>query len=250
MLAVPENGSFILPSSYLSRGGVRCDHQWNTEDRVHEYASQTFYREEHSLPPPFSGNSYNSYYDPIAARNSYMHPLPDRHASQMNASNYSIQCTHNYEGVIPYPLREGERGSYKRKHPEDAGRSYGAGSSSSSSQLQIEKPNSDYQGISSGPISLHQHGGSDLRVSSEDSLRNVRSRSRLDIDPIAVRTHFSSYPSQHYHSATFQTYPPGRVNLSSSNADQERQVWNHIPLSSSSSSAAPALAPGRGSIAG
>lgn len=247
VLAVPENGSFVSPLFNLSRGGVRCDHQWNPEDRLHEYASQSFYREEHSLPPPFSGNLYYSYSDPAAARNSYMHPHPDRNASLMNASNYNIQSTHDFEGVIPYPPIGGERGSYKRKHPEDPSRSYGAGSSSSSSQLQIEKPNSDYQGISSGPIGLHQHRGSGLRVSSEDSLRNVRSRARLDVDPIAVRTHFSSYPSQHYHSATVQTYPPGRVNHSSSNADQERQEWNHIPLSSS---AAAALVPGRVSISG
>ncbi|KAK1396412.1 RING/U-box domain-containing protein [Heracleum sosnowskyi] len=247
VLAVPENGSFVSPLFNLSRGGVHTDHQWNAEDRLHEYAPQSFYREEQSLQPPFSGNSYYSYSDPAAAGNLYMHPHPNRNASQMNASNYNRQSTHDFEGVIPYPLRGGERGSYKRKHPEDPSRSYGAGSSSSSSQLQIEKPNSDYQGVSSGPIRLHQYNGSGLTVSREDSLRNVRSRSRLDVDPIAVRTHVSSYPSQHYHSATFQTYPPGTVNLFHSNADQARQQWNHIPLSSSS---AAALVPGRGSIAG
>ncbi|KAL8145814.1 hypothetical protein AgCh_003818 [Apium graveolens] len=244
--AVTGNGSFVSPLSNLSRGGVRCDHQWNTEDRLHEYPSQSFYWEEHSLPPLSSGNSYYSYYDQAAARNLYMDPHPDRHASQMNASNYNIQSSHDFEGVIPYPLRGGERGSYKRKHPEDASRSYGVGSSSSSSQLQIEKPNSEYEGISLRPSSLHQHRGSGLRVSSEDSVRNVRSRSRLDADPILVRTHFSSHPSQHYHSATFQTHPPGRLNLSSSNADQERPEWNYTPLPSS----AAALATGRGSIAG
>lgn len=249
VLPVPENGSFVSPLFNSSRGGVRTDHQWIPEDRLNEYASQSFYREEHSIPPPYSGNSYYSYSDPAAAGNLYMHPPPDRNTSQMNASYYNRQSTHDFEGVIPYPLRGGERRSYKRKHPEDPSRSYGAGSSSSSSQLQIEKPNSDYQGISSGPIGLHQHRGSGLTVSSEDSLRNVRIRSRLDVDPISVRTHLSSYPSQHYHSATFQTNPPGRVNFSSSNADQARQQWNHIPHSSSSSSAA-ALAPGRGSIAG
>lgn len=256
VLAVPENGSFVAPLINLSRGEVRCDHQWNPEDRVHEYASPSFYREEHGLPPPFSGNSSYYYSDSAAAGNLYMHPHPDRNASQMNPSYYNRQSTQGFEGVIPYPLRGGERGSFKRKHPGDptfygpfergsTSRSYGAGSSSGSSQLQIEKPNSDYQGISSGPIGLHQHRSSGLSVSSEDSLRNVRSRSRLDVDPIAVRTHFSSYPSQHYHSATFQTYPPGRVNLASSNADQARQELNHIPFSS-----AAVVAPGRGSIAG
>lgn len=252
VLAVPENGSLDSHLADLSRGGVSCDHRWNPEDRLHEYASQSLYREEHGLPPPFAGNSCYTYPNSAAAGNLFMHPYPDRNAFQMNSSHYNRQSTHNFEGVIPYP--GGERGSFKRKHPGDltlyetlergsTSRSYGAGSSSGSSQLQIDKPNLDYQGTSSGPVDLHQHRGSGLSVSSEDSLRNVRSRSRLDVDPFVVRTHFSSNPSQRYHSATFQTYPPpGRVNLDSSNADHARQEWNHIPPPDA------ALAHGRGGL--
>ncbi|XP_063949681.1 probable E3 ubiquitin-protein ligase ZFP1 isoform X2 [Daucus carota subsp. sativus] len=257
VLAVPENGSFVSPLINLSRGGVRSDHQYNPEYRQHEYATQSFYREEHGLQPPFSGDSYYSYSDLAAGGNLSMNPNLDMNSSQMNYNYYNGQSTHDSEGAVPYPLRGGERGSYKRKCPAEptfygpfergsASRSsYGAGSSSSSSQLQVEKPNFDYQGISSGPIGLPHHRGSGLPFSHEDSLRNVRSRSRLDVHPMAVRAHFSSHPSQHYHSATFQTYPPGRANLASSNADQARQEWNRIPISSVA-----AFTPGRGSIAG
>lgn len=235
----------------MSRSGVYSDPQWNLEVRENEYASSSFSREVQNFPPDFPVHSYNPYSHSAAAGNLFMHP--ESNARNMHSSYYNRQNIHDVEGGIPDPSIGTGRGSSKRKSPAgpafygpfeggSTSRSYDLGSSSSSSQMLPEKPNSDYQSISLGPIGLPQHRGSGLSIAGEDSSRNVRSRSTLDVEPNTTRPHLSSYPSHLYHSTTLPTNPSVTVNLGSLNAGSTSQERNHRPFS--------AAAPGRPPSAG
>lgn len=240
--AVPsENVSFVCPMDNMSRSGANCDSHWNSEGRANEYSSSSFSMQVQHLPPPFSTRPYDPYPHSSVSRNLY--PAPPINVPLVHSSYYNRPATHDVEGGLLDPTTT-VRGAYKRKSPsfngacERGGTSgFSGAGSSSSSQLLLENPTSDYQSVPlPGPIGLAaQYGGtSSLLVPREDSMRNVRSRSRLYIEPNTTRTHLPTYPSHHYHSTTLPRNPSNMVPLGNLSADVTSREWTHVPLSATS----------------
>ncbi|CAK7325488.1 unnamed protein product [Dovyalis caffra] len=183
-----ENGSFSHPINPISTNGLNCASRRNLESRSLEHSSTYF-----------------------------------RHA------------IHEVEGgLLDHTMSTG-RGPFKRKSPgvsaswERGGTSsiYGAGSSSNSFELHHEKPNSDSRNYVSDSSGLPPYIGSSLSIGGEDSSRNVRSRSRLDLEPNPRRTHLS-YSSHPFSSTSHLRNHPGPVDVSNLNTDRTVYEQNHI----------------------
>ncbi|KAF5947977.1 hypothetical protein HYC85_013934 [Camellia sinensis] len=233
----PENGSLIYPMDNMLRGGVHCASPWNSESRANEYPSSSFSMEVSHFQPAFSGPSYVPFPQPSAAGNLYL--TPENNSGHAH-SNYYDRCNiHENEHGLLDSVTGSVRVPFKRKSPGisvacergSTSRFYGAGSSSSSSELPQEKPTSNHQNIPFGQIGLPHYGGGSLTISSEDSLRNVRSRSRLDLEANPMQTHLPSYSSHHYNSTTHPSNYHGATDLTNMNSDGTTQQWNFNTLS-------------------
>ncbi|XP_028089750.1 E3 ubiquitin-protein ligase MBR2-like isoform X1 [Camellia sinensis] len=233
----PENGSLVYPMDNMLRGGVHCASPWNSESRANEYPSSSFSMEVSHFQPAFSGPSYVPFPQPSAAGNLYL--TPENNSGHAH-SNYNDRCNiHENEHGLLDSVTGSVRVPFKRKSPGisvacergSTSRFYGAGSSSSSSELPQEKPTSNHQNIPFGQIGLPHYGGGSLSISGEDSLRNVRSRSRLDLEANPMQTHLPSYSSHHYNSTTHPSNYHGATDLTNMNSDGTTQQWNFNTLS-------------------
>ncbi|XP_071738538.1 uncharacterized protein [Rutidosis leptorrhynchoides] len=167
---VSENGVFVGQMNHIARGGV-------PENRANEYPSSNVGMEiQPYVPaPPVEPYSHSSITEDRSS-------MPVGHA----------HCT-------SYSMRDaGNGGPLKRKR---SGSFYSAGSSSSSSQMPLDKDCLPYR--------------SSLTIGDEDSSRNVRRRYRLDLEPSMTRPHV---PSHFYHSA------PGQH----TNLDPNGGHWNGV----------------------
>nr|XP_043631137.1 probable E3 ubiquitin-protein ligase RHG1A [Erigeron canadensis]XP_043631138.1 probable E3 ubiquitin-protein ligase RHG1A [Erigeron canadensis] len=181
----PENGPFVGQMNHMARGGV-------PEGRANEYVSSSVGMDIQPYVPrpptePYSNSS-------ITENRSLVPVGP-------------IYCT-NYD--VPSMRDVSNGGSHKRKRSDSF---YSAGSSSSSSQMPMEK---DCHGVP-------PYRGS-LTIRDEDSSRNVRRRYRIDLEPGMTRPLVPSR-SQFYHSTHGQH----------SNLDANCGHWNSAPDYSASS---------------
>ncbi|PSR98903.1 E3 ubiquitin-protein ligase RHG1A [Actinidia chinensis var. chinensis] len=230
-VAAPENGSVIYPTNNVSRGGAHSASRWNSESRANEYPSSSFGMEAPHFQPAFSGPSYAFFPQSSAAGN--LHMTPENNVGHAHANHY-VRCNiRENEHGLPDSVPGSGRGPFKRKSPGisvacergSTSRFYGAGSSSSSSELLQQKPNSIHQNIPFSHAGLPHYGSGSLHIASEHSSRNVRSRSSLDLELNPMQTHLSSYSSLQYQSTTHTANYHGSVDLTNMNADGTRQ-WN------------------------
>jgi E3 ubiquitin-protein ligase Arkadia len=163
------------------------------------------------------------------------YPPPELNAAQVHSNQYNRHSIDVVEGGLLDQTMSTGRGPFKRKGTgvstsrERGGTSgiYSAGSTSNSFELHHEKPTSDYRNNfdSSG---LPPYMSSSLSIGCEDSPRNVRSRSRLDLEPNPRRTHLLSYSSHPFSSTSHLRNHPGPVDGSNLNADitaYEQPYW-------------------------
>lgn len=231
-----EHGSLAYPVDNISRGGVHSASQWNSESRANVYPSSSFSMEVPHHQPSFPLPSYHPFPQPPAAGNIYLGP--QYNAGHANTNYNERWNIHEDEPGLLDPVTGSSRARLKRKSPcisvacerGSSSRFYSAGSSSSSSEIPLEKPPSDYQNIPSSHIGLSHYGGGSLPIPGEDSVRNVRSRSRLDLEPTPIRNHLPSYSSHHYHSTTNSSIYCGAVDLTNLNSDETTQGWNFNAL--------------------
>ncbi|KAI8563834.1 hypothetical protein RHMOL_Rhmol03G0140000 [Rhododendron molle] len=231
-----ENGSLAYPMENVSRSGVYSASQWNSESRVNAYPSSSFSMEVPHLQPSFPVSSYHPFPQSPAAGNIYM--SPQYNAGHTHTNYNDRHNIHEDETGLLDSVTGSRRAPVKRKSPcvsvacetGSSSRFYSAGSSSSSSEIPLEKPPSDYQNIPSCHIRLSHYGGGSLPSPGEDSVRNVRSRSRLDFESTPIRTHLPSYSSRHYHSTTNLSSYHGAVDLANINSDETTQEWNFNAL--------------------
>ncbi|KAE9445096.1 hypothetical protein C3L33_23006, partial [Rhododendron williamsianum] len=231
-----ENGSLAYPMENVSRSGVYSASQWNSESRVNAYPSSSFSMEVPHLQPSFPVSSYHPFPQSPAAGNIYMGP--QYNAGHTHTNYNDRRNVHEDETGLLDSVTGSRRAPVKRKSPcvsvacerGSSSRFYSAGSSSSSSEIPLEKPPSDYQNIPSCHIGLSPYGGGSLPIPGEDSVRNVRSRSRLDFESTPIRTHLPSYSSRHYHSTTNLSSYRGAVDLANINSDETTQEWNFNAL--------------------
>lgn len=205
--------------------------------------------------PPSVSNVYSSsghnievphYQQDTLGQNPFLHlpaagtfPMgPDNYVHHASSSNYEMQTFHGMDnGFVDLTMGNG-RGPYKRKSPGippvfergSTSRFYSAGSSSDlsiSADLLQEKPNTDSQNMLWDHINLSPgYRGSGLSIGGEGSLRNVRSRSALDLESNLARTHLSANPSRNSYSTSHPIDYSSSVDLLGSNASSRE--WNHI----------------------
>ncbi|XAR52379.1 hypothetical protein NMG60_11020420 [Bertholletia excelsa] len=236
--AASQNGAFISPLDNTMRSGVHTASQWNFGNRLNEYTPSFSMEVPHTVQA-FPGASYNPFLQSSASGNLYLGTHND--VVGHGHSSYYGRCNgHGNEGSLLGPVTSGGRGPFKRKSPGipeahergSTSRYYNAGSSSSLSQLPhaLEKSNSDYHNIPSSHISLPHFRDGNLFFSGECSLRNVRSRSRLDLGANTMQTHSSSYTSYHYRPTANSSRYPGAADISSMNGEETTRDWNFNTL--------------------
>ncbi|KAJ6350066.1 hypothetical protein OIU78_006284 [Salix suchowensis] len=230
-----ENGSFSHPINPISTSGLSCASRQSPESGSLEHYSTYFRPEGPQVHAPISAPPHDVFPHCSAGGNFY--PPPELNAAQVHYNQYNRHDIHEVEGGLLDQTLSTGRGPFKRKGPgvstswERGGTNsiYSAGSSSNSIELHHEKPTSDYRNNfdSSG---LPPYMGGSLSIGAEDSPRNVRSRSRLDLEPNPRRTHLLSYLSHPFSSTSHLRNHPGLVDASNLNADRTTYEQNHIGI--------------------
>ncbi|KAG6765238.1 hypothetical protein POTOM_029264 [Populus tomentosa] len=215
---------FSYPINPISTNGLKCASRQTLESGSLEH-SQTYFRSEGpQVHTPISAPPHDVFPHCSAGGNFY--PPPELNAAQVHSNQYNRHGIHEVEGGLLDQTMSTGRGPFNRKGPgvstsrERGGTSgvYSAGSTSNSFELHHEKPTSDYRNNfdSSG---LPPYMSSSLSIGGEDSPRNVRSRSRLDLEPNPRGTHLLSFSSHPFSSTSHLRNHPGPEDASNLNAD-------------------------------
>lgn len=225
----------------MSVDGVHFTPHWSPAPRSIGYPSSS-----HSVEvPPYQPDPPGPSHEPFA----HLSPAgtfsaaPDTYAQHASSSNYERQPFHCVESsFIDLTVGSG-RGPHKRKSPGNpsvcergsSSRYYNAGSSSDlpiSSELRLEKPNIDAQHLPWDHITMTPgYRGSGLSIRVEDSLRNVRSRSAMDLESNLARTHLSSNPSHPSYSASHPIEHSSTVDPLVQGSNSLARDWSHISVS-------------------
>lgn len=215
----PANGSLFYPMQNAPIGGAYSASQQDLGCRPVEHSVSSIRLEG----PPSRAAVSGPTYDPSQQVHSMgrFYPAPENNTGHAHTSYYNRHPIQNIDGNLTTHAPGNEGRQLKRKRPRYsvAGESSGststvcaAGSSSTPSSYQPEKPTLDYQSYSSSSILPHYH--SDIPpIASEGFPRNVRSQSRLHLEP-----YMPNY-SSHYHHPTTNS---GVVTIT--------PEQNHIPL--------------------
>ncbi|XP_028775971.1 probable E3 ubiquitin-protein ligase RHG1A isoform X1 [Neltuma alba] len=252
-----ENGSFIYPLENMPIDGSSLAASWNNAAMSNGYASSSINIE---LPPRQSDASRSSHDHYLRSSNPGAFFAVSENYAHQPSSNCDRQAFHVADGdFFDFTMGSG-RGPHKRKSPGipsvcergSTSRYFSAGSSTDlpiSSEIRQEKPSLDSQFLPWDHVTMTPpFRGSGLSIRGEGSLRNVRSRSALDLESNLARTHLcgnhlhnsSSGPSNDHSSSvglsghSSNTVPrdwsqmnmspaPGRVLLSESSG------YNHEP---------------------
>lgn len=235
-----DNGPFFYPVENMSVDGVHFPSHWSPAPRSIGYPSSSHNVEVPPYQPDAPGPSHEPFAHLPAAGT--FSATPDTYSQHASSSNFDRQAFHCGEGsFIDLTVGSG-RGPHKRKSPgipsvcERGGpsRYYNAGSSSDlpiSSELRLEKPNMDTQHMPWDRITMapaYRSGG--LSIRGEDSLRNVRSRSALDLES-NLRTHLSNNPSHPSYSASHPIEHSNAVDIPGQGSNSLTQDWSHISAS-------------------
>ncbi|XP_042952427.1 probable E3 ubiquitin-protein ligase RHG1A isoform X3 [Carya illinoinensis] len=230
--ATPENGSVVYPMEN-TLSGVYCSPYQNMEYRPVQHSLLSARMEGPQFRVAGSGASYDPFLHSTAPGSSYM--VPENSAGHAHMNYYNSHTTQEVESALLDPTMGTGRNPFKRKSPDlslgcetgSTSRFYATGSSSSSSESQPEKSTSDYRHLSSSSIGLPHYRGGNFPFGSEDALRNVRSRSRLDVDPMG-RSYISNQSFHHYRPMSHLTSHSGTVGNTNINADVNTHDQNHV----------------------
>jgi hypothetical protein len=236
-----DNGSFFYPVENMPVDGVHFASHWGPAPRSTGYPSSS-----HNVDiPPYQPDAPGPSHDPFmhVSTAGTFSTAPDTYAQHASSSNYDRQTFHSVEGsFIDLTVGSG-RGPHKRKSPGipsvcergSTSRYYNAGSSSDlpiSSELRLEKPSIDSQHMPWDHINMTPvYRGSGISIRGEGSLRNVRSRSALDLESNLARNHLSNNPSHPSFSASHPLDHSSNVDLSVQGSSSLTPDWGHISVS-------------------
>ncbi|XP_027929423.1 probable E3 ubiquitin-protein ligase HIP1 [Vigna unguiculata] len=210
-----ENGSFIYPAENMSIDSISFPSHWNSSTRSNGYASSGHNIDVPPHQPDASGTSNNDHFVHSSNAGAFF-TLSDNHVHQPSSSNYDRHTFHVDSSFVDLTMGSGQ-GPLKRKSPGispvyergSTSRYFNAGSSTDlpiSSELWQDKPNIDSQYMPWDHFTMTPtFRGTGLSIKGEGSLRNVRSRSALDLDSHPSRTHLST--TNHSHTS-YPTLPP------------------------------------------
>ncbi|XP_057984161.1 probable E3 ubiquitin-protein ligase ZFP1 isoform X2 [Malania oleifera] len=244
-----ENGSLVHPVENMSIDGVHFSSHWNTTPRSNGYSSSSHNIEVPHYRTDVSGPSHDPFLHPSAAGSFCV--AADNYAYHASSSNYERQTFHGIEGGFIDHSLGSVRGPYKRKSPGipavcergSSSRYFSAGSSSDlsiSSDSRQDKPNTDCQHSFWDPVTMTScYRGNSLSIGGESSLRNVRSRSALDLESNLARTHLSSNQLHHPYAAGYPNDHPSSVDLSGQSSVVSAREWNQVHVSHAAHGRAP-----------
>ncbi|OIW21553.1 hypothetical protein TanjilG_06246 [Lupinus angustifolius] len=234
-----ENGSLIYPVENMSTDSVSSPSRWNSTTRSNGYATSSLNVE---VPPHqwVASDTSNNHFMHSSSAGAFF-AVSENYAHHPSSSNYDGQAFHINDGFIDL-TRGSRRGPRKRKSPEippvfergSTSRYFNAGSSTDlpiSSELRPEKPNIDYQYMPWDHATLTPtFRGGGLSIRGESSLRNVRSRSALDLESNIARTHLSSNHSHNY-SASLPVEHSSMVDPSGQTSSVLARDWSQRSIS-------------------
>lgn len=197
----------------MSIDSISFPPHWNSTTRSNGYASSSLNIE---VPPhqiDASGTS-NDHFMHSSSAGAFF-GVSENYVHQPPPSNYDRQAFHVDGGFIDLTMGSG-RGPHKRKNPGippvyergSTSRYFNAGSSTdlpTSSESRPEKATMDSQYMPWDHVAMTPpFRSAGLSIKGESSLRNVRSRSALDMESNLSRTHLSS---NHPHNS-YSAVPP------------------------------------------
>ena len=228
----------------MSIDSISFPSHWNSATRSNGYTSSSLNIE---VPPPHQSDasgSSNDHFTHSATAGAFF-AASENYAHHPSSSNYDRQAFHVDGGFIDLTMGSG-RGPHKRKSPGippvcergSSSRYFNAGSStdlSISSELRPEKQNMDSQYMPWDHVTMTPtfRGGGGLSITGEGSLRNVRSRSALDLESNLARTHLSSNHPHNSYSAVPPVDHSSMVDLSSqtSSSSTLTRDWSQMSAS-------------------
>ncbi|KAL2323273.1 hypothetical protein Fmac_027652 [Flemingia macrophylla] len=233
-----ENGSFIYPLENMSVDSISFPSHWNTTaPRSNGYASTSLNIEA----PPHQTDALGTSHDQFPhSSTGIFYAVSENYVHQPSNSNYDRQAFSVADGGFIDLTMENGRGPHKRKSPGipsvcergSTSRHYNAGNAAdhpTSSELRPEKPNMDslfmpWDHVNMTPTTR----GRGLSIRGEGSLRNVRSRSALDLESNLARTHLSSAHSHNSYSAGPSIDHSGMVDPSIQTSGSLARDWTQM----------------------
>lgn len=229
-----ENGPIFHPGENGSVDRAHYASQWNAAGRLNGYSSSS---QMVNAPPHFQPDTSDPPRDsshPSAAGNVFM--VPENHVHHASSSNYGAESN-----FFDLSMGNGRR-PYKRKSPGvpavnergSTSRYYCAGSSSdvsSSTELWQDKSTIDVQRTHWESLAVPpSYRANQLSIGGESSLRNVRSRSALDLESDVFRTHVPANYSHHPSSNRLPVDQAGSVDHPGQNPSVPLPEWNPIHM--------------------
>ncbi|CAJ1894125.1 unnamed protein product [Sphenostylis stenocarpa] len=235
-----ENGSFAYPADNMSIDGISFPSHWNSSTRSNGYASSG-----HNIDvPPHQSDASGTSNDHFVHSSSAgaFFTVSENYVHQPSSSNYDRQTFHVDGGFVDLTMGSGQ-GPHKRKSPGippvyergSTSRYFNAGSSTDlpiSSELWQEKPSNDSQYMPWDHFTMTStFRGTGLSIKGESFLRNVRSRTALDLDSNLTRSHLST---NHSHDS-YPTLPPvdhsSLVDISGQTSATMTRDWSQMNIS-------------------
>lgn len=209
---------------------------WDSASRTTNGFSSSSHNVEASHYAPVSmGPSHNHFLNPTNAATFCV--VPENYAHHSASSSYDRQSLHG--SFVDLNMDNIGRMPHKRKSPGipvicergNTSRYYGAGSSSDLPLSSESKPIVDPQNIPWNHANVTPvYRGNGIAIRGEGSLRNVRSRSAIDLETNQARPHFLSNPSQNSFSSNNHIVPPISLDLPGPSSSTLPQEWGHINL--------------------
>ncbi|KAJ7972423.1 RING finger protein [Quillaja saponaria] len=238
-----ENGSFFYPMETTSADGIPFASHWNSAPRSNGYASTSLSVEVSPHQPDAPGSSHDHLLQ--SGTTGAFCSVPENYVHHASSSNYDRQTFHVADSGFVDPTMGSGRGPHKRKSPGipsvcergSTSNYHNAGSSTDHSmppEVMQEKPSIDSQYIPWDHNHINMtppYRGNSLSIRGEGSMRNVRSRSALDMESNLARTHLSSNHLHNPYSTCHSIDHSSTVDLSGQGCSPFTRDWSQMSIS-------------------
>ncbi|KAM7263275.1 hypothetical protein ACFE04_000958 [Oxalis oulophora] len=233
-----ENSSLFYPAENMAVDGAHGSSHWIPVPMANGYICLN-----HNVAAPHFQSDVSG-----PPHDRFMHPpipgafcaIPENYAHNASSSTYDRQTTQGIEGGFIDLTMGSTRGPCKRKSPAipsicergSSSRYHGAGSSSDipmSSEMQQERPSVDYQNMpwDCATMPPPSYRGNGLSIRGEGSMRNVRSRPALELEPNIGRTHLAINPPQNPYATNHVIEHSTTIDPAGQNSSALPNEWSH-----------------------
>lgn len=225
-----ENGSVVCPMENTQTSGLHCVSYPNLEHTPVQHSISSSRLEGPHWRVPESGSSYERF--PHSQAPGSFYQVSGNGAGHAHLSYNNLQTIHEVEDGLQDPLIGTGRGPSKRKRPNlsyergSSSRFYTAGSSSGSFESQLEKSSSEYKHFTASSFGVPPYR--DHPFGSDDSLRNVRTQSRIGLESTLGKTYLSNQTTHHNHTMNHVTNLSRTLDFASTSASANVDDQSHV----------------------